>query len=650
MPVAMAELATELDVAAVLGSDGVIGEHIHDFESRDSQLAMAELIAQSVALGESRVIEASTGIGKSFAYLVPAFLSNARVVISTGTRNLQDQLFQKDIPLIRKAIVSARKVSLLKGRSNYCCPHRLNQYRHQDRFKSREMAAIFSALSAWAAHSDSGDIGEFAGIPENDSLWYYATSNADNCLGGECPEIDRCFVLKARKQAMDADILVINHHLYFSDLALKEDGFGELLPDADVLIFDEAHQLPDIAGNFYGDQITSRQIDMLCRDIVDAEVAEAAESKLLQRGGGLLGKCAADFLLTLRSFAQKGEWERIQHARAIQQAVATLQAAIAALLDELETMASRGKELAMCLRRTQALALALTSFLESDDNHVSWYELNERSFRLVRSPVEVAQAFRKQLELAAFKSVFFTSATLSSQQSFRYYCDRLGLADIECASFGSPFDYAQQALLYLPQHLPDPAEDRYPVMFGELCRELVLACEGHCFILFTSYRMLSLTAEYLRIHCDYPLLVQGEMQRNELLQQFLRADNPVLLGTSSFWEGVDVKGDQLRCVIIDKLPFKSPQDPVYRKRIQRVTQAGGNAFFEVQIPEATISLRQGVGRLIRDSGDRGIVALCDNRLNTKSYGRGMLDSLPPMRRSTDLEEVKVFAQEMGKRE
>lgn len=642
----MAELASELDVAAVLGSNGIIGEHINDFETRASQLAMAELIAQAVALGESRVIEASTGIGKSFAYLVPAFLSDARVVISTGTRNLQDQLFQKDIPLIRKAIVSTRKVALLKGRSNYCCPHRLNQHRHQDRFKSREMAAIFSALSAWAAHSDSGDIAEFADIPENDSLWYYATSNADNCLGGECPEIDRCFVLKARKQAMDADILVINHHLYFSDLALKEEGFGELLPDADVLIFDEAHQLPDIAGNFYGEQITLRQVDMLCRDIVDAEVSEAAESKVLQRAGDLLGKCAADFRLALRSFTQKGEWERIQHAPAVRQAVTALQDSIATLLAELETMASRGKELAICLRRVQTLQFSLSSFLETDDNQVSWYELNERSFRLVRSPLDVAQAFRKQLDKAAFGSVFFTSATLSSQQSFRYYCDRLGLADIDCASFDSPFDYTRQALLYLPQYLPDPAEDRYPAMFGELCRELVRACSGHCFILFTSYRMLTWTADYLRVHCDYPLLVQGEMQRNELLQQFVRVDNPVLLGTSSFWEGVDVKGEQLRCVIIDKLPFKSPQDPVYRKRIQRVNQEGGNAFFQVQIPEATISLRQGVGRLIRDSGDRGIVALCDNRLNTKGYGRAMLESLPPMRRSTDIEEVKAFAQAM----
>jgi len=643
----MAELANELDVAAVLGTDGVIGEYIGDFESRASQLAMAELIAEAIALGESRVIEASTGIGKSFAYLVPAFLSNNRVVISTGTRNLQDQLFQKDIPLIRKAIISARKVALLKGRSNYCCPHRLNQHRHHDRFKSRDMAAIFSAISAWAAHSESGDIGEFADIPENDSLWYYATSNADNCLGSECPEIDRCFVLKARKKAMDADIVVINHHLYFSDLALKQDGFGELLPDADVLIFDEAHQLPDIAGNFYGDQITLRQIDMLCREIVDAELSEAAESKVLRSMSDQLGKSAADFRLALRSFAQKGEWERIQNAPAVQQAVTILRQAMEELAQQLETMTGRGKELAVCFRRLQSLIVALDNFLEVNDNQVSWYELNERSFRLVHSPLEVAQPFREQLKLADFKSVIFTSATLSSQKSFRYYTERLGLGDIECANFESPFDYSQQALLYLPQNLPEPSDERYPMIFGELCRQLVEACSGHCFILFTSYRMLSWTAEYLRAHSKYPLLVQGELQRNELLQQFVRVENPVLLGTSSFWEGVDVKGDQLRCVIIDKLPFKSPQDPVYRKRIQRVNKAGGNAFFEVQIPEATISLRQGVGRLIRDAGDRGIVALCDHRLNTKGYGRGMLDSLPPMRRSTDLEEVQEFARLLG---
>jgi len=644
----MGELANELDVAAVLGRDGLIGEHIVDFEPRQSQLGMAALIDEAIGLAESRVIEASTGIGKSFAYLVPAFLSAARVVISTGTRNLQDQLFEKDIPLIRKAIVSGKKVALLKGRSNYCCPYRLKRYRAEDRFKTRAMAGIFGALADWSEQTDSGDIGEFAGIPENDSLWYYATSNADNCLGSECPEIDRCFVFKARKKAMDADILVINHHLYFSDLALKQDGFGEILPEADVLIFDEAHQLPDIASNFYGQQITLRQIDILCRDSIEAEVAEAAESKRLKKRSDHLNKCAADLLLVLRSFPAKAEWERIQNAPAVKQSITALQRAIEALDDEFAPMVSRGKELAMCQRRLASLKAVLREFLEADENQVSWYELNERSFRLVQSPLEVAQSFRQQLALADFRSVFFTSATLSSQQSFTYYCDRLGLDGIDCVSFDSPFDYPKQALLYLPAQLPDPSDERYPLLFGELCRQLILATKGHCFILFTSYRMLSWSAEYLRTHLEYPLLVQGELQRNELLHQFIQSDNPILLGTSSFWEGVDVKGDQLRCVIIDKLPFKSPQDPVYRKRLQRVNKAGGNAFVEVQIPEATISLRQGVGRLIRDVGDRGIVALCDNRLNSKSYGRGILASLPPMRRSSDLDEVLEFAADMDR--
>jgi ATP-dependent DNA helicase DinG len=310
-------------------------------------------------------------------------------------------------------------------------------------------------------------------------------------------------------------------------------------------------------------------------------------------------------------------------------------------------MVSRGKELALCHRRVQALKQALTSYLEADDNQVSWYELNERSFRLVQSPLDVSAAFRKQLQAAAFATVIFTSATLSSQQSFRYYSERLGLDGFESQSFDSPFDYQRQAMLYLPEHLPEPSDDRYAPAFGELCHQLLQATEGHCFILFTSYRMLGLTADYLRSRIDYPLLVQGELQRNELLQQFTRVENPVLLGTSSFWEGVDVKGDQLRCVIIDKLPFKSPADPVYRRRIQQVNKNGGNAFFEVQIPEATISLRQGVGRLIRDVADRGIVALCDNRLNTRGYGKGMLESLPPMQRSSDLEQVKAFARQIG---
>ncbi len=642
----MTRLANEVAVADVLGEGGALGECIADFEPRASQLGMAELIAEAIALGESRVIEASTGIGKSFAYLVPALLSDARVVVSTGTRNLQDQLFHKDIPLVRQAIVAAKRVALLKGRSNYCCRYRLGKFRNEDRFRRRATASIFAALEAWAAVSESGDIAEFADLPENDSLWYYATSNADNCLGGECPEIDRCFVLRARKRALEADLLVINHHLYFSDLALKAEGFGEILPQADVLIFDEAHQLPEIASRFYGQQITLRQIEILGRDLVEAELTEAGESRALARASDSLLKASADLRLALSDLPEQGEWERIRHAPAVAAAIEALGVAIAALVAELDGLASRGRELAQCQRRVQTLEAALEAFLAPHDDLVSWYECHERSLRLALSPLDVAPAFRSQLEQTDIGSVFFTSATLSSQQSFRYYCSRLGLDDFECARFDSPFDYRRQALLYLPTQLPDPAETAYPQRFGELCRELIEATGGYSFILFTSHRMLRLTAEYLRARVDNPLMVQGEAQRSELLRRFIETRNPVLLGTSSFWEGVDVKGDQLRCVIIDKLPFKSPQDPVYRQRLQRVNEQGGNAFVDVQIPEATISLRQGVGRLIRDVGDRGIVVLCDNRLHTRGYGKGMLASLPPMRRTSDIAEVRAFAREL----
>jgi ATP-dependent DNA helicase DinG len=640
---AVPTLASELDVDAILGVDGIIGEQIDDFKPRQSQLGMANLIYKAIANTESHIIEASTGIGKSFAYLVPVFLSNKKAVISTGTKNLQDQLFYKDIPLIRKTIVSSKSAALLKGRSNYICLYRVSKFAAQKGFQGREMAALFSTLSEWSDHSETGDISEFPGIPENDRLWFYATSNADNCLGSECPDYDRCFVVKARKKAMDADLVVVNHHLYFSDLALKEEGFGEILPETEVLIFDEAHQLPDIASHFFGSNLSMRQFETLSKDILEAEVSEAPDSKELRLPGKQLEKAVSDFRLTLEQFPQKSEWSRIQYAPPIKKVVEQLHISMSDLLEILEVLASRGKELASCFRRLESVEQIFKQYLDPEETQVSWYEWSERNFRLIVSPLEISDAFRQKLEASSCDSVIFTSATLSSQQSFKYYGERLGIEDIESIQFDSPFDYQSQALLYIPDYLPDPSQPNYARAFGELCCELIEITQGHCFILFTSYRMLTWTADYLRSRIDYPLFVQGDYQRSELLQQYLQSKNPVLLGTSSFWEGVDVKGDQLRCVVIDKLPFKSPQDPVYRKRLQLANQNGGNAFVDIQIPEATISLRQGVGRLIRDVDDRGIIALCDNRLNSKSYGAKLIQSLPPMKRSNDLTEVKKFA-------
>ncbi len=639
----MAELASDLDIDAVLGSEGIIRHQIPAFSVRESQLRMARLISDCIDKQQSHIIEASTGIGKSFAYLVPVFLSDKKVVISTGTKNLQDQLYFKDIPLIRKTIVNARKTALLKGRSNYCCPHRINLHKHQKQFQSREMASLFTALSEWSMETVTGDINEFSAIPENDRLWFYATSNTDNCLGSDCPEFDNCFVFKARRKAMDADIIVINHHLYFSDSTLKQEGFGEILPDAEVLIFDEAHQLPDVASHFYGDQLSMLQLEFLGRDILAAELSEAPDSKELQIPVDQLLKAAADFRLVLGQFPQKSDWSGIQYAPQVKKAIEDFIGAFSTLQETLEPLISRGKDLASCYRRLEAGENTLKRFLAPDESLVNWYEWNDRSFRLMLSPLEIGEQFRQQLDEAAFDSVFFTSATLVSQQSFKYYSDRMGLSGIGESSFDSPFDYEKQALLYVPYDLPDPTDRDYPRLFGERCCEMIKVTDGYCFILFTSYRMLRWTADYLQSKITNPLFIQGEYQRSELLNRYLQSKQGVLLGTSSFWEGVDVKGDQLRCVIIDKLPFKSPGDPVYKKRLQLVNSRGGNAFMDVQIPEATISLRQGVGRLIRDTNDRGIVVLCDNRLNSKSYGKAMLESLPRMPLSRDINEVRSFA-------
>jgi ATP-dependent DNA helicase DinG len=641
-------LASELDVDAVLGEQGIIAEHIPGFRPRQAQIEMARLIAEAIAAGEHRIIEASTGIGKSFAYLVPAFLSEGRVVISTGTKTLQDQLFNKDIPLINKTLVSGKQVALLKGRANYACSYRIRKHRQQRRFQTRELAPVFDALTEWVAASRSGDIAEFSGIPENDSLWFHATSNADNCLGAECPDYEDCFVVRARRKAQDADLVVINHHLFFSDQALKEQGFGELLPDVDLLIFDEAHQLPDVASNFYGRGITLRQLELLLRDCVDAQLREARDDSELQPLCDATRKALADFRLLLGGFSERGEWRHIENAPRLRQGLAEWQRQLGLLAERLELLSPRGKELSVCHGRLEAYRETLADFLQPPAAFVNWYEWNEHSFRLMLSPVDVSQQFRQQIGACDYRSVIFTSATLSAGGSFDYFARRLGIEEVPGSRFDSPFDYAAQARLFLPRDLPPPGDDAFFPAFADLCCELIDASEGNAFLLFTSYRMLQMTARHLKGALRNPLFVQGERQRSELLEAYLRTPHAVLLGTSSFWEGIDVKGDKLRLVIIDKLPFRSPGDPVYKRRLQYAAEQGLNAFTDVQVPEATIALRQGVGRLIRDREDRGLVMLADERLRSRPYGRGMLESLPGMERVETLEAAVDWLRQLGK--
>lgn len=614
---------------------------IDGFQTRDSQIDMAKLIQHAIDNSEHSIIEAGTGIGKSFAYLVPAFVSGTKTLISTGTKNLQDQLYKKDIPIIRKAIAKGVKTALLKGRSNYACLYRINKYRFKKRFQTSQMTRLFNDLTNWAETSVVGDIAEFSNLPERDSLWFFATSNSENCLGQECPEYNQCFVLKARKNAFDADIVVINHHLFFSDLALRDTGFGELLPDMDMVIFDEAHQLPDIASHFFGRGITMRQITQLTKDIIDAQLMEAPDEKELVSECYQLQKTAADFRLVLGEFPQKGEWQVFRNAPKLKQAIIDLTDGFNKMAELLEPASKRGKELMLCFERLDELIKILESFIAADSENVIWYEWNEQSFRLMVTPVDISSNFQKQIDNCEFKTQIYTSATLSSQKSFDYFNNRLGLFDIKSHSLESPFNYQKQALLYLPQNLPEPASDQFLNAFCNECIQLIKLYDGNTFVLFTSYWMMQRAAEVFRQKLKNTFFVQGEQQRSELLNKYLLKDQAVLLGTSSFWEGIDVKGAKLQCVIIDKLPFKSPGDPVYKKRLS-VANKNGNAFMDVQIPEATIALKQGVGRLIRDVSDTGVVMLADSRLTKKSYGKHILDSLPEMTRVNSFEQVKLF--------
>lgn len=640
----MARSPQQLQVEDVLGEEGLIQHHIAGFEVRRSQLSMAQMIQQAIEAAEHRVIEASTGIGKSFAYLVPLLASPHKAIVSTGTRNLQDQLFNKDLPLMVKTLGSSKSTALLKGRSNYCCPYRIQKHRQHRRFQTRHMAPLFTALHDWSQTTRSGDIAEFSDLPENDSLWFYATSNADNCLGGDCPEFEQCFVLKARRKAQQADLVVINHHLFFSDQALREQGFGELLPDTDVVVFDEAHQLPGIASHFYGNSVTLRQFDQLVRDLHEAQKKEAKDDQHILDRSASLHKAVADFRLTISQFNSRAEWRIIANAPAMQQAVTQVNETIAQLDETLQLAKSRGRELASCLERLTTMTDVWQAFMQPGSDQVSWYEWSENSFRLSITPVDIADQFKRQLAQNDYRSLIFTSATLSADGNFDYFTARLGLQDVPCSHFDSPFCYHQQALLFLPEALPEPNAEEFPEQFVATALPLIRAAQGNCFILFTSYRMLMQVAQLLRGQLSNRLLVQGERQRSELLQEYLETAHAILLGTSSFWEGVDVKGEKLKLVIIDRLPFRSPYDPLYRRRLQYCSQQGGNPFMDIQVPEAIISLRQGIGRLIRDSHDRGVVMIADRRIQTRPYGRNMLQSLPSMSVTQDIDEVVRFLQ------
>jgi ATP-dependent DNA helicase DinG len=601
---------------------------------------MARRIEEVIAHAGVLVAESGTGTGKTFAYLVPALLSGKKVLISTGTRALQDQLFTRDLPLVREALGSAAHIALLKGRANYLCRYRL------DRLETEAAGARYARelvkLRAWSRHTAGGDIAELAALPEDADVWPLVTSTAENCLGGECPDYDACHVNRARREALAADVVVVNHHLFCADLVLREEGFGQLLPGAQAVIFDEAHQLPEVASGFFGIAVSSHQVIGLCRDTLTEETRARSGVGGLLEAAQRVEKASADLRLAMGRDARRAAWDAEDGATRFAPALATLVTELRTLAAALEAAAPRAEGLANASRRaSDLLDRLLTVSVNPPADYVAWFETGPRSYALRLTPLNVGGVFHERTA-ASQAAWVFTSATLSVNGDFSHFLNQLGLAQAETAVWPSPFDYARQALLYLPPELPPPNHPRYIEQVVAAARPVIEAAGGRTFFLFTSHRALSAAADLLAGRIDFPLLVQGHAPKGQLLERFRELGNAVLLGTASFWEGVDVRGEALSCVIIDKLPFATPDDPVLQARARALEETGGNAFREYQLPEAVIALKQGAGRLIRDVNDRGVLMLCDPRLLTRSYGRLFLDSLPPLARTDDLAEVEAF--------
>jgi len=627
--------------AEALAADGPIADAVQRFQVRAAQVEMAQRVEQTIAERGTLVCEAGTGTGKTFAYLVPALLSGARTIVSTATRTLQDQLFHVDLPRIRRALGLKTKVALLKGRSNYLCLHRAEQAEGDPLVGPREQRAL-RRIREWGRESDDGDIAALAEVPEDSPIWPFVTSTADNCLGQKCPRFDDCFVKEARRRAAAADLVVVNHHLLFADMALRGEGFGEILPTAQCVIIDEAHQLPELATIAFGQALSARQLRELARDSAKAAQVEAADMGSLRDAARVLEESVSRAVQALSTAPGRQSGQLLAREPLLGDALGQARTALGVLADNLGAAAERGEALEACERRAGELAGRFADCLEAGgEEWVSWFETSARGFVLHATPLSIAERF--QGHVANYPAAWiYCSGTLAINGDLGHFRRELGIEDATEAIWDSPFDYARQSLLYLPRFDCDPGDARYLPALVERAAMLLEASGGRAFFLFTSYRALEYCANALRSRLPYPMLVQGEAPRALLLEEFKRLGNAVLFGTSTFWEGVDVRGEALSLVIIDKLPFAPPDDPIAKARAERLAAAGRNAFQELQLPAAVIALKQGAGRLIRDPDDRGVLVLCDPRLRTRAYGRTFLRSLPPMPQTADLDAVRAF--------
>ncbi len=631
----------------IFSPDGPLARAIGGYRVRDQQVDMAERIAAAIKSCAVFIAEAGTGTGKTFAYLVPALQSGGKVIVSTGTKTLQDQLFNKDLPMVRDALKAPVKIALLKGRANYVCPYHLQRALADGRFLSREDAADARRIAVFAKTTQSGDKAECIEVNENSPVWSHATSTRDNCLGQDCPDYKECFVMAARREAMAADLVVVNHHLFFADVMLRDEGMAELLPACNTVIFDEAHQLPEVATLFFGDTVSTAQLLDLARDARNEGLANARDCLALPEAAKQLEKAAKDLRLAVGVDTGRFSCGQLEEKPDFLPALQALEAETAAFAALLETQAERAEGLEKCWQRATELEQRLGQWRSGGDpSIVRWGEAFTHSLQLNATPLDVAEIFRKQMG-GHPRAWIFTSATLAVQGHFHHYCAELGLGEPDSACWQSPFDYAAQAVLYAPLGMPDPNAWNYTDAVVDAAWPALKAAGGGAFFLCTSLRAMRRTHELLKARLadeglDLPLLVQGEGSKNDLLQRFRHHGAAILVGSQSFWEGVDVRGEALSLVVIDKIPFAPPDDPVLSARIEQMKKEGRNAFMEYQLPRAVINVKQGAGRLIRDETDQGVLMICDPRLISKPYGRKVWQSLPPMKRTRELQVVLDF--------
>ena len=629
-------------VGDVLGAEGPFAREVPGFVPREVQMAMAEAVAAAIDERHTLIAEAGTGTGKTFAYLVPALLSGKRVIVSTGTKALQDQLFHRDLPRVRSVLGARLSAALLKGRANYLCLHRLEQARTEGQFASRQQVSDLQRIHAWSTSTRHGDRAELAELAEDSPLWPRVTSTTDNCLGSECAFFNDCFVVKARRAAQEADVVVVNHHLLFADLAIKQEGFGEILPGAHAFILDEAHQVPELAGQFFSVSLSARQLAELVRDTIAECGAVTGVLGILQPLTEAITTAVRKLRLAMDGFPGRAALKRIERDAEVEAGIEGLRLALEALVNGLAPHNERSRGLDSVHERAQSALARLNQLMDgSARDSVHWYELSAQGFSLHSTPLDLAQPLR-ELREQSHAAWIFTSATLSIAGDFTHFARQLGLDDPHTVCLQSPFDYQRQALAYLPAGLPEPNTDTHTERVVEAVIPVLAASQGRAFLLFTSHRALRRAADLLADRVPWPLFVQGSAPRHQLLEEFRASGNGVLLGAASFWEGVDVAGDALSVVVTDKLPSAAPDDPVLAARLETLREAGLKPFFDWQIPNAVIALKQGAGRLIRDIHDRGVLVLCDPRLTSKGYGRIFLASLPDMPRTTDIGAVQAF--------